>query len=240
MRPTSNTRSSRRQFLSGAAGFTLALPFLDSIAGKNANAGVAPYAQNARFVCMTTQHGGVWGANMWPGDEVLDESLSLYPGHTARRGALSPVASNGSASLSPVLTGDASLLTSTLAAKMNLIRGLDVPHYLGHHTGGELGNFAAEFDSINPDGPIQEHRATIDQVLAYSPSFYPDLASIRQRRLHIGTHTHHSWGPANPNDPSSPMQPTPLSQSSQALFNLISLGSRATTSRAPTGCRSST
>ncbi len=218
--PKPRSSSSRRQFLRGAAGFTLALPFLDSLSDKPAQAGVPPYAANPRFVAMTTQHGGVWGANMWPGDEMLPSSHNLYAGHTARHGTLTPAVVGGTASLSPVLTADAALLTSALASKMNLLRGLDVPHYLGHHTGGELGNFAAEFDAT-PMGPVTTHRPTIDQVLAYSPSFYPDLSTIRQRSLHIGTHTHHSWTRANPNDPTSAVQPVPLSQSAQALFDLI-------------------
>jgi hypothetical protein len=221
MKKTNKSKPSRRQFLRGAAGFSLALPFLDSLAPKSADAGDPPYAANPRFVAMTTQHGGVWGQNMWPDDAVAANSHNLYGGHTAYHGTLSPSVSNGSASLSPVLTGDSALLTSAIAAKMNLVRGLDVPHYLGHNTGGELGNFAAEGDFINPEGPVTEPRATIDQVMAQSQSFYPDLGSIRQRSLHIGTHSHHSWGYANPEDPTSAVQATPLSQSSQALFDQI-------------------
>jgi hypothetical protein len=215
---------SRRQFLQGAAGFTLALPFLESIASRVATAGVPPYAANARFVCMTTQHGGVWGQNMWPGDEMAPSSHNLYSGHSARYGDLSPIIAGQSASLSAVLTADASRLTSAMAAKMMLLRGIDVPWYLGHHTGGDLGNFAAHFEFIDENSPIQELRPTIDQVMAYSSAVYPDLSSIRLRSMNIGTHSHHCWGyanPENPAGPNNPLQPMPQSQSSLALFNQI-------------------
>jgi Protein of unknown function (DUF1552) len=222
MTTANKLRPSRRQFLTGAAGFTLGLPFLESLMGKDANAGLPPYAANPRFVAMTTQHGGIWGSNMWPGDEMLSQSLNLYSGHTGQYGDLVPNVNGGSASLSPVLTGDSSRLTAALAAKMNCLRGLDVPHYLSHNTGGELGNFAAEGDYIDPMGPVQELRRTIDQVMAYSPSFYPDIANIRLRSMHIGTHSHHSWSYANPDNPvQGAVVPMPLSQSAIALFNQI-------------------
>jgi hypothetical protein len=213
--------SSRRQFLRGAAGFTLALPFLESLASKDAVAGDPPFAANGRFVCMTTQHGGVWGENMWPSDNMLTGTQNVYSGHAARHGALTPTVNGSRASLSPVLTADASQLTSDVAAKMMLLRGFDVPWYLGHHTGGDLGNFASEFDFIGENSPIQEHRATMDQVMAYSSSFHPDVSSIRMRSMHVGTHTHHSWGHANPTTQSGGLQPTPLSQSAMTLFNQI-------------------
>jgi hypothetical protein len=213
--------TSRRHLLRGAAGFTLALPFLASLgAKKDAAAGAPPYAANPRFVAMTTQHGGVWGANMWPEDAVLGESRTIYPGHVARHGLLAPQIAGDRAALSPVLRADASLLTSSLAAKMNLLRGLDIPHYIGHHTGGELGNFASLDDTLHPP-PVDERRPTIDQVMAESPSFYPDLSGIRQRSLHVGTHRYHAWARANPADPSSAVQAVPLSQSAQALFDLV-------------------
>ena len=215
-------RPSRRQFLQGAAGFTLALPLLESLVDRRANAGLPPYAANPRFVAMTTQHGGVWGANMWPDDTMLNGNLNLYAGHQGRHGALVPSTNGSVASLSPVLSADASLLTASLAAKMNLLRGLDVPHYLGHNTGGELGNFAAEGDFVDPDGLVQQHRPTVDQVMAYTPTFYPDMDNIRLRSMHIGTHSHHSWGYQNPDNPvEGQCVHQPLSQSAMALFNQI-------------------
>ena len=209
------TKTSRRQFLQGAAGFTLSLPFLESLAGE------PPYALHSRFVCMTTVHGAVWGSNLFPDDATATETLDMYPGHTAHHGPLSLDIAGGMAELSPMLRADSSLLTSSLADKMMVLRGFDVPWRLGHHSGGELGNYAAHFDGIDDNSPVQQLVPTIDQVMAYSPSVYPDLGSIRQRSMHIGTGTHRSWGYANPGDPNSVLQPTPLSQSASALFNQI-------------------
>ena len=53
-----------------------------------AQAGQAPYAQHPRFVCMTTQHGGVTGANMFPVDAVAGTAIPLY-GYNGSWGALS-------------------------------------------------------------------------------------------------------------------------------------------------------
>src|SRR5262245_7919006 len=100
-------KASRRQFLRGAGGFTLALPILDSLFRGKASAGEAPYAEHPRFVCMTTQHGGVWGANMFPGDAAASSSLNLYPGFTGHFGALTAAQNGSTASISPVLSAPA-------------------------------------------------------------------------------------------------------------------------------------
>jgi hypothetical protein len=208
----------RRQFLRGAAGFTLALPFLESLRTRPARAGDPPYAPHARFICMTTQHGGVWGSNMFPADGAATATQTLYPGHTMHHGALTATTTGGQARLSNVLSAPEALLSSALVSKMNVIRGLDIPFYIGHHTGGDLGNYGrndGEYD--NPT----EYRPTIDQVMAYSSSFYPDITSITARSMHIGTHPNHCWGYSNPAQQSGEIQAMPLSQSAQALFNQI-------------------
>ena len=57
---------------------------------------------------------------------------------------------------------------------MNVIAGLDVPFYLAHHTGGHLGNFARN-DGNGGDGALAQSnpRRTLDQIMAWSNSFYP-------------------------------------------------------------------
>jgi hypothetical protein len=167
---------------------------------------------------MTTQHGGVLGSNMFPGDAVASASQQLYPGHDMHHGALNLSLANGNASLSPVLTASSSLFTAQLASKMNVLRGIDVPFYLGHHTGGDLGNYA---QNGQEDGSKTNYRPTIDQVMAYSSSYYPDLSSIRARSMHIGTHPNHCWGYSNPTQQSGSIDAIPLSASSMALFNQI-------------------
>jgi hypothetical protein len=211
-------KASRRQFLRGAGGFTLALPFLDSLFRGKASAGEAPYAEHPRFVCMTTQHGGVWGSNMFPGDAVASSSQDLYPGFTGHWGQLSASPNGGTTSLSPVLSAPSEKLPPEIVARMNVVRGLDVPFYLGHHTGGDLGNYAR--NDGEGDNPM-EYRPTIDQVMAYSSSFYPDLSSIRARSMHIGTHVDHTWGYSNPQSQSGDLQPMPLSGNALSLFNSI-------------------
>ncbi len=208
----------KRQFLRGAAGFTLALPFLESLLPKRARAGQAPYAAHPRFVCMTTQHGGVWGANMFPADSVASASQNLYSGHAMHYGALSAVSQGANASLSPVLTASAANLSANIVGKMSVVRGIDVPFYLGHHTGGDLGNYGR---NDGEDGSRSNYRPTIDQVLAYSPSYYSDLPSLRERSLHIGTHDNHCWGYSNPTQQTGSIDAIPLSQSAGALFSSV-------------------
>ncbi|MDB4979525.1 MAG: hypothetical protein JWM82_277, partial [Myxococcales bacterium] len=191
----------RRQLLRGAGGFTLALPFLPSLVSpREARAAAAPAK---RFVQISTQHGGLWGSNMYPGAATLTESAT-YAGRTIKRGALAlaTATSAGGAQLSPVLRGPSTLLTPALAAKMNVLRGLDVPWYIGHHTGGHLGNFARN-DGNGKDGQYMQVYATptIDQVMAWSPKFYPDLATIRQRSLVIGSRLSYNW--SNPSSPTA-------------------------------------
>jgi hypothetical protein len=207
----------RRHFLRGAAGFTLALPFLESLVKRGARAGEPPFALQPRFVAMTTQHGGVWGANMFPADATAPSSEQLYPGHTMHYGALQRTVEGGMARVSPVLRAPEGLLTERLVSKMNVIRGLDIMFYIGHHAGGELGNYASNDGQL--ENPTMEARPTIDQVMAYSPSFYPTPVLLRS--MHVGTHENHCWGYANPSAQAGAIESIPLSQSAQALFNQI-------------------
>ncbi|NUP05397.1 MAG: DUF1552 domain-containing protein [Polyangiaceae bacterium] len=212
--------SSRRQFLRGAAGFTLALPVLDSLlVGREARAGSFT---TKRFVAMTTAHGAIWGSNMYPGDGVLSDSTN-YKGRNVRRGDLVPDVSDGIAALSPVLTASSSKLTTALASKMNVLRGLDIMFNIGHHGGGHLGNFASTDENVSFD-----QRPTIDQVMAWSPSFYPNLGSILVRSMNIGTGVFSylgeydiSYGYSNPQDQSGSVESLALEHNSMSLFEKI-------------------
>lgn len=211
----------RRRFLRGAGGFTLALPFLPSLVEREARGGGLG-APPKRFVAMTMPHGGVWGSNMYPGDAALGDS-AMYGGHTIRRGDLVPVVNGTTASLSPVMTADASKLTAAIAAKMNVLRGLDIMFFNGHHGGGHLGNFAASDES-----PPFAAMPTIDQFMAWSPSFYPSLDTILVRSMTIGTGVYSylgeyilSWGWSNPEAQSGTISPRSPQHSSKALFEQI-------------------
>ena len=212
-------RFGRRMFLSGAAGFTLAIPFLPSLLKNEAHA--APSGGKAkRFVAFATDHGGIWQPSMYPADAVLTASQS-YAGHDIRRGSLPLDVSGGKAAISPVLSGSSDVLTSALAGKINLLRGLDVPFYLAHHRGGHLGNYSNN-DANGLDGATVQGspRATIDQLMAWSSSFYPDLGSIKERFLVIGGQgMSASW--SSPSTHSGQIQNVDPENDSLALFNKI-------------------
>jgi hypothetical protein len=220
----------RRSLLRGAGGFTLALPLLPSLMPRGARAKGGSLVP-PRFVSICTQHGAVWEDFMHPSSDTLGESMN-YGGHSIRRGDLGVSVDGDRASLSPVLSGASDRLTPELAAKMNVIRGLDVPFYIGHHRGGHLGNWAAN-DGNGEDGQVQQGSPTpsIDQVLAWSDSFYGDLGSILERSLIVGAS--HSYGWSSPQTQSGEIQQMAAEYSSLALFNRIFVPEEEETSPRP-------
>jgi hypothetical protein len=211
----------RRNVLRGAAGFALGLPFLPSLQPRSARAGDPPFAPNPRFVAMATHHGGIWGANMFPADGAGD-SMS-YVGRTVRRRDLELSVAGGKASVCPVISGSDALLTEALVRKLNVIRGLDHPFYIGHHTGGHLGNLARN-DANGSDGAHMQGfpTPTIDQVMAWSESFYPDLSGVLKRAMIIEQgHNHISWNWSSPDSKTGTIEEVGGVNSSLALFNEI-------------------
>ena len=207
----------RRMWLRGTAGFLLAIPFLPSLVSeKEARAAGGP----KRFIALGTQHGGVWSPRMVPADMTLTQT-STYAGHEVRRGNLVLDVANGLASLSPVLTADSGKLSSALVQKMNVLRGLDVTFYLAHHRGGHLGNYA-DNDGNGADGKTVQAtpRPTIDQVLAWSDVFYPDLSSIKERSIVMGNKGM-SHGFTSPGTQSGDVQFVAPQNDSLAIFNKI-------------------
>ena len=211
--------STRRQVLRGAAGFTLALPLLPSLLPRTAGAGGAGGTRPRRFVALCTEHGGVWANNMFPGDASLSESLG-YAGHTIRRGDLAATLNGDQAVITPVLRAPAEHLTPERVAKINVLRGIDSTFYIGHHRGGHLGNYAAN-DGNGTDGQYMWNlpRPTIDQVMAWSPHFYPDLSTILERSLIVGDGISFGW--SSPSSQTGSIQSLPAEFSSLALFNRI-------------------
>jgi hypothetical protein len=184
-----DSKTSRRHFLRGAGGVALAIPFLPSLMSR-AFAADAPLAGPERcFFALGTDHGGIWAQNMYPSDSVLTETTD-YAGRTVRHGALPTAPVNGETRLSAMCSAPASSLSAGLAAKFNVLRGLDVPYRLGHHVGAHLGNFAATVGNITDGIDNTALMApTIDQVIAGCPGFYTptDLASrMTQRSFNIG------------------------------------------------------
>ena len=88
-----------------------------------------------------------------------------------------PTTSGSDTVLSPVLRAPSSALSAALVAKMNVLWGLDVPFYIAHNTGLHLGNYARN-DGNGGDGKAVQAfpRPTIDQIMAWSPSFYSNLS----------------------------------------------------------------
>ena len=113
------------------------------------------------------------------------------------------------------------------------------PRHLGHHTGGHLGNYARadrQYSEGDFVGKLGGPRPTIDQVMAYSSKFYPDLSGIRERSLHVGTDGGHSisWGYSNPTKNQGDVQPVHSAKSSLQLFNSIFVPMQTTQAPAPT------
>jgi hypothetical protein len=222
---------SRRLFLVGTGGFTLALPFMPSLLGSTAQA--QAFTAKPRFVGMATHHGAAWGRNMFPAESLLTESSALYTDHQIKRGALRATVNGANASLSTVLTAPSTLLSERIVSKMNVLRGVDVGFYLSHNTGGHLGNFARsdrQFVEGDYVSRLGGHIPTIDQVMAWSPSFYSDIASIRERSMNVGTSggSSVSWGYSNPQAKSGEVQPVPSINSSLQLFNSIFIAAQPT------------
>jgi hypothetical protein len=214
-------KTARRQFLRGAGGFTLALPFLPSLLDPREARAAGSAAPVKRFIQFCTQHGGIWGTNMYPGDETLTDAMP-YAGRTVKRGKLSAKTVGTQNQLSPVLRGASSMLPPSLVAKMNVIRGCDVPWYIAHHTGGHLGNFARN-DGNGVDATTMQAfpTPTIDQVMAWSPKFYGDLSTNKQRVLAVGSRISYNWSnPATPKNP-GPVQEIAGVDDAAALFKQI-------------------
>jgi hypothetical protein len=214
----------RRMVLRGAAGFTLALPFLPSLVAKEAKA--APVTARPRLFWFGTDHGAAFDSNMFPPDAMLTNQATFIPGHLVTSGTLAASSSGTSASLSPILSASSATLTPKLVGKMNVLRGLDVPFYIAHNTGLHLGNYARN-DNNGDDGTNVSKagmRPTIDQIMANSASFYTsaDLGSTKARSMVINPGRALSWAFSNPaQGVQSTVQNVQGTSSSLKLFNSI-------------------
>jgi hypothetical protein len=224
----------RRQVLMGAAGVTLALPVLPSLFLKPAYGADPVFVRRPRLYWLTTHHGGAHESSMFPSEALLTESRELFSDHTIRAGALRATIEGASRRISAVLSADASRLTERMLSRINVLRGVDVPFSLGHHKGGHLGNYADNEGLAGEAAQAKENpRPTIDQILAWSPSFYPDLVAIRERAMVVGPDSI-SWNYSNPSAKSGMIQNVRGVDSSLELFNRIFLpGDAAGSSRRP-------
>lgn len=210
----------RRLFLRGLGGTTLALPFLPSLfSSAEAQAQAAQVAKS--FIHFRTPHGSIFTNNLWPADSTLTQTLA-YGTHDVRRGALAAMADgSGNSVISKVLTAKASVLTPGMVAKLNLLRGLDLPLYIGHNFGAALGYY--DVDKGRPGSP----RATIDQVMAYSQAMYPSVASVRKRSVALGgAGSSGSYGYVTPGNRASGVATGSIgtTESSLGLFDTLIAG----------------
>ena len=191
----------RRMFLRGASGSVMAIPFLPSLLTR-AFANDPPLPPVGKcFFAVGTDHGNVWNDYMYPDDGVFTQTQP-YAGRNVRYGNL-PTTPNeeGKVVFSPACTANAQVMTSSLAQKFNILRGVDIPFRIGHQYGGHLGNFAGTHGGTLRGVPAEKYLSpTIDQLMAYSPSFYgeADLQSkMTQRSFCIGG-GHLSWNYTSP------------------------------------------
>jgi len=225
MSSSSVIRVGRRHFLAGVGGFALAVPFLGSLE-KRARAS-APAVQ-PRYFYFGTDHGGCWDSSFFPQVTTTQTTtVPGVPGHTVSAGPLAVTVAGSTATMggSKVLTASSSTLTAALVAKMNVLRGLDVPWYLSHNT-GLLGNFARN-DNNGSDGKAVTAlggRPTIDQVMANSSNFYTqaNMATTKAASLIVNGGTQpHSWALTTPGNPTAGVTPVSNNLSSLALFQSI-------------------
>lgn len=142
----------RRLFLQGIGGATVALPLLESLLPSTAFGATAAPAK--RYIAIRSLNG----------QRLMYWKPSPPAGSTTK--AMAHVRTTP---LSAYTTGINKILDNSFAplySKMNFLEGLDIIPALGHNIGGLIGNFNDQTD-------------TIDQVLAYSNKVYPQDPSIR-------------------------------------------------------------
>ncbi|MDP3498902.1 MAG: DUF1552 domain-containing protein [Myxococcales bacterium] len=210
---------SRRQLLH-ALGLSPTLPLLPSLLASTARA--QNQAMPKFYVHFCTEHGGVWERNMYP-QALPSQVTQMAAGRPVRQQPLTLTVANGQASLSPVLAGPSSVFTAQLASKMNVLQGLDWPLYLGHHSGGHLGNPAQNAGRNEPMGDgtnVGRHpRVTIDQLMGWSPEFYPNLSGVRERVMVMGREV--SFHHANPAARTGAIQPITGSRNSHTWYDRL-------------------
>lgn len=197
-----------------------ALPFLPSLLASTARAQAQTHPKF--YVHFCTEHGGVWARNMYP-QAAPQQATQTYAGWAMRQQPLALSVTGGQAALSPVLSAPSNVFTPRLASKMNVVQGLDWPLYLGHHSGGHLGNIAQNAGRNEPMGDgttVGRHpRVSIDQVMGWSPDFYRDLSGVRERVMVMGREV--SFHHANPAARTGAIQPLSGNRNSHTWYDRL-------------------
>lgn len=181
-------RLSRRHFLQGVGGASLALPLLPSLMNRAEAQGMtAPRF----FVSTWVGHGGISDENAYPIDSTVslaDQTLMPAAGseaaHLVKTGRLIDLkrthAATAAARTQPLTDHDAgaarfspllgAFVEDALLVKLNVLRGIDFLTF-GGHTRGYLGNFVNR-DGGADNGMVDLPIPTIDAVIAASSKFY--------------------------------------------------------------------
>lgn len=212
-------KSSRRHFLQGLGGTLLALPFMPSLMHS---ARAAYYPGPKYFVGLSTFHGGILEENLYP-ESAASVPTSLYDNHTIHSGSLTDFLSSRSFqpsernSTDPVINGARNNELSPVLgnflnpylSKMNILRGIDMMFYGGHHR-GQLGAFHHTDEEV---GTLElDPMPSIDQRMAESPNFYgagsaPTLKTVAMApRAYFSTSHGFSNGGVAPLEPYNRVQ----------------------------------
>jgi len=205
----------RRQFLVGAGGFTLALPFLPSVLAKELSAKWLREGANlpTRLVCILSPLGAVHFSSVFPSRSPSKEHPYL-PSHPIYSASLkNTVQSDGQ--ISSLLGPD----FNSYADKLNILKGIDLIAELSHHSGGFLGNqhslFIGSKLNLNP-------HPTIDQTLAYSDQVYPNPEGLT-RCLTINPYANQGlgWYYSDPLNQNGNIAQIPAVSSPRVLFERL-------------------
>jgi Protein of unknown function (DUF1552) len=213
----------RRTVLRGTGGVAIGLPFFQSLLPRNVQAATGP----KRFAALRTGHGGLTHQNMVPAFSFANESATF--GHNIKNGALAAAAKKvgTDTALSPVLTGASNVLTDRLIGKMNVLLGFDIPLYLGHSRGNTLGH-----NGESDQGPKDlRPMATIDQLMAWSPKFYPNTTGVTQRSITPFDRVSFGW--SNPQAGSGTVQTVSTTNNTLQLFDSLFAGVKPPTPGTP-------
>ncbi|HVY31688.1 MAG TPA: DUF1552 domain-containing protein [Polyangiaceae bacterium] len=211
----------RRQLLLGAGGAMLALPVLPSLLERRAYGADPVYTRKPRLYWLCTDHGAAFESSMFPAASLASNRQMLFADHEIGSGALTSSMNGDARVVSPILSASSSRFSEALLGKMNVLYGLDVPFYIAHNTGLHLGNYARN-DGNGGDGKaVQDKpRPTIDQLLAWSPHFYADLSTIRERAMIMSSRPV-SWNYSDPDNRAGTIDNVRGYDSSKALFDKI-------------------
>ena len=199
-RSTESSRSPDGRCFAASAASRSALPFLPSLLPGTAYGADPVPARQPRFYWLTSDHGGVFEASMFPEHVAADEQPgAVHRPHRHVGAADRDDVRGATRSSRRCCARPRSALSAALVGKMNVLRGLDVPFYIAHNTGLHLGNYARN-DGNGGDGKAVQAspRPTIDQMMAWSPSFYPDLSRHPRARDDHGSGRPLSWNYRDP------------------------------------------